>query len=320
MRTIWVLQEDNTPLQVGYQDVPSLLQGRRVFWVDVTKPDLEDFIWLAGTFPFHPLAIEDAQTPPLHPKLDEYSDHLFLLAHGVHPGATPTHYKPIQSAFFLAETYLVSIYPAEATQVNTNAKVIRDLLSEGPARLMTHLLSLFVADFTPFIYRFGDELERLEQLLEEHIEKKLDEILEYKRSLVHLRQTTIHQRELLSRLRHQKGAALQREHPFINDIQDRVVLLLDEIASLRELASTIVESFAAIASHRSSEVMKMLTAVSTIFFPLTFVVSLYGMNFKHVSPWNMPELLWYYGYPSVLIGMAVMTIAMVYVFKRREWI
>jgi magnesium transporter len=320
MRTIWVLHKTGELQHADPTDVPALVESGATVWVDLTKPDIEEFFWLAGTFNFHPLAIEDARSKPLHPKLDEYPGYLFLLAHGVHPKATPTQYKPIQSAFFLGENYIVSVYPAEAEALHTNPVVVKSLLEKGPARLLTHLLSLFVTDFTPFIHRFGDELEDLEHLLEEHTEKKLDDVLAFKRSLAHLRQTALHQRELLRRLLHQKQEALQREQFFFNDIQDRVTLLLDEVYALRELAASIIEGHAAISSHRSHAVMRVLTAVSTIFFPLTFVVSLYGMNFKHNSPWNMPELLWPYGYPVVLIFMTVMVAAMIFLFKRKEWI
>lgn len=320
MRTIWTLHKDQTLAQVSSSEVRPLLQEGNLVWVDLTQPTPDDFAWLSETFSFHPLAIEDAQIRTLHPKLDEYPGYLFMLAHGVHPQATPTNYKPIQCAFFLSEQFLVSIYPAEIARLNTDATTIQRLLLSGTTHMMAHLLSLFAADFTPFVYRFGDELEELESRLEENAEKLLDSTLAFKRSLVHLRQTAYHQRELLSRLLNHKEEALQREHFFFSDIQDRIVLLIDEVAALRELTASIIESCTAISSHRSSAVMKILTAVSTIFFPLNFVVNLYGMNFEHVSPWNMPELIWFDGYPMFILFMLGLILALVYAFKRRDWL
>jgi magnesium transporter len=320
MRIIWALQKNGELLQAKPSEVTLLLQEGASLWIDVTQPTTSDFAWLTEVFSFHPLAIEDAQTPPLHPKLDEYPNYLFMLAHGVHPQATPKQYKPIQSAFFLGERFLVSIYPAEAAELNTKPEVVGPLLAQGVAHLLSQLLSRFVVDFTPFVTHFGEELEHVEDLLEENSEQILDDTLAFKRSLSHLRQTAIHQRELLSRLSHHKKPELSQEHPFIQDINDRITLLLDEVTALRELVASILESHAAVSSHRSAAVMKILTAVSTIFFPLTFVVSLYGMNFRHTSAFNMPELLWHDGYPVVLAVMIFLTMMMLYVFRKKDWI
>jgi magnesium transporter len=320
MRTIWVLRTNGELSQTSPSEVPSLLKTSARVWVDLTQPTPADFVWLAEVFSFHPLAIEDAQTPPLHPKLDEYPEYLFVLAHGVHPQATSRQYKPIQSAFFLGENFLVSIYPAEAPELNTKPEVIGPLITKGVARLLSHLLLLFVAEFTPFVYRFGEEVEEVEDLLEENPEQILDDTLAFKRSLVHLRQTAIHQRELLTRLSHHKKPELVQERFFIQDINDRIILLLDEVTALRELVASILEGHAAVSSHRSAAVMKVLTAVSTIFFPLTFMVSLYGMNFRHTSAFNMPELLWHDGYPMMMGGMVMVTGLMLYVFRKKSWI
>lgn len=322
MLTIWLREENQPPRRATPTEVPACLSREGcVLWVDVTSPVASDFAWLSETFQFHPLAIEDAQAPALSPKLDEYRGYLFVLAHGVHHDATPTAYRPIHASFFLGERYLVSVYPADVSEINSHPEKVQALLSIGPARLMLFLLSYFVEAFAPFIQRFTEEVNRAEDQLDTGEEKLLDDILSFKRTLAHLRQTASHQRDLLSRLSHHKNPALQEERFLVSDIYDRIVLLLDDVNAIREIVASILEAHEALYFHRSNAVMKLLTLVSTIFFPLTFIASLYGMNFDtSASPWNMPELLWYYGYPSAFGAMLVVVGVMLYFFRRRGWI
>jgi magnesium transporter len=108
------------------------------------------------------------------------------------------------------------------------------------------------------------------------------------------------------------GADVQ---PYLRDVLDHVVQLLDLLESYREISSSLLELHLSTVNHRLNEVMKVLTIIATIFIPLTFVVGVYGMNFD----W-MPELQVWWGYPAVLSGMALIAVGMLVWFRRKRWI
>ena len=101
---------------------------------------------------------------------------------------------------------------------------------------------------------------------------------------------------------------------------DHTVQIIDVVETYRELASGLTDVYLSAVSNRMNEIMKLLTVISSIFIPLTFIAGVYGMNFNpEASPWNMPELNWYWGYPACLAVMLAIALALVYFFWRRGW-
>jgi magnesium transporter len=109
--------------------------------------------------------------------------------------------------------------------------------------------------------------------------------------------------------------------PFLRDVYDHTIQLMDLLETYRELGSDLRDLHLSSASNRLSEIMKVLTIISTIFIPLTFIAGVYGMNFDpDSSPWNMPELRWYWGYPVTLLVMMLIGVALLIFFRRRGWL
>jgi magnesium transporter len=107
---------------------------------------------------------------------------------------------------------------------------------------------------------------------------------------------------------------------YLRDCYDHTIQILDLIENYREMATSLIDIYLSSTSYRLNEIMRVLTIIATIFIPLTFVVGVYGMNFSHPnSPWSMPELHWYYGYPLVWGAMVAIVIGMVIYFKRKHW-
>jgi magnesium transporter len=108
---------------------------------------------------------------------------------------------------------------------------------------------------------------------------------------------------------------------YLRDVYDHTVQLVEIIETYRELSASMMDVYLSSLSNRMNEIMKVLTLIATIFIPLTFIVGIYGMNFNtDKSPWNMPELNWYWGYPVVLLAMAVIVIGMFIYFRRKDWL
>jgi magnesium transporter len=108
---------------------------------------------------------------------------------------------------------------------------------------------------------------------------------------------------------------------YLRDCYDHCVRIIDLVETYREVCSDLMDLYLSSISNRMNEIMKVLTIISTLFIPLTFIVGVYGMNFdNHASPLNMPELTWYYGYPLCLAVMAVIAIGQLFFFRRKGWL
>jgi magnesium transporter len=108
---------------------------------------------------------------------------------------------------------------------------------------------------------------------------------------------------------------------YIRDCYDHTIQVIDMLENLREISSGLVDLYHSNIGNRMNEIMKVLTLIATIFIPLSFIAGLYGMNFDtEKSPWNLPELGWYFGYPLALLLMLVIAGAQLYFFKRKGWI
>jgi magnesium transporter len=108
---------------------------------------------------------------------------------------------------------------------------------------------------------------------------------------------------------------------FLRDCYDHAVQVMDMVETYREVMSGLHDVYLSSIGNRTNEIMKVLTIISTIFIPLTFIAGVYGMNFHtDKSPWNMPELDWYYGYPVTMFVMLMIGLSLLFYFYRKGWI
>ena len=142
-----------------------------------------------------------------------------------------------------------------------------------------------------------------------------------KRALM-LRRAIWPQREMLNNLvRDEHPLISAQTTPFLRDCYDHTIQLMDIVETYREIASGLVDVYISSISVKLNEVMKVLTIVATIFIPLSFIASLYGMNFdRETSPWNMPELGWYLGYPFALFLMCGSAAGLVWYIWKKGWL
>jgi magnesium transporter len=148
------------------------------------------------------------------------------------------------------------------------------------------------------------------------------ELQTLRRQMLRGRRVLWQERELINNLLGQEGTLI-REHTriYLRDCHDHAFQAIDLLENYRDIASSLIDIYLSSVNNRLNEVMKVLTVIATIFMPLTFIAGVYGMNFKtEVSPWNMPELNWYYGYPFALGLMALVTITMIMYFKNKKWL
>ncbi|MBD2025169.1 magnesium/cobalt transporter CorA, partial [Leptolyngbya sp. FACHB-711] len=184
------------------------------------------------------------------------------------------------------------------------------------------LLDALIDGFFPVLEAYGEALEELEdEVVSNPTRQSLEKIHRIKRELLALRRAIWPQRDAISVLIRDSNDLVSSEvQVYLRDCYDHAVQVLDMVETYREVASSLMDVYVSSVGNRMNEVMKLLTMISTVFIPLTFIVGIYGMNFNtEKSPLNMPELNWYWGYPVCLAVMAVIAAALIFYFYRRGW-
>lgn len=306
-------------------DLPALRAASDVVWVNVEG--LGDALVvqeLGRQFDLHPLALEDVVHVHQRPKVDDYDAHLYVVVR------MPTLRERIdteQVSLFLGDRFVVTFledpgdcFEPVRQRLRTGSGRIRAL---GADYLAYALLDALIDSYFPLLENYGDRLDALEtRVVEQPRPALIREIHATKHDLRLLRRATWPLRESLYRLTREDSPLIRPEtRIFLRDCHDHAIQILDLVETYRELGADLTDVFLSSQGNRLNEVMKVLTIISTIFIPLSFVASLYGMNFDYAdSHWNMPELHSRYGYPMVLGVMGLMVLGMLVFFYRRGWI
>ncbi|MBV9489770.1 MAG: magnesium/cobalt transporter CorA [Verrucomicrobia bacterium] len=310
------------------QDLPDERESHRVYWINVGGlGDIELLRRLGERFRIHPLALEDILDPSQRPKLDEYEDQIFIVLKMVYEG-DPGEIVFEQVSMVLGSNFLITFQEDAERDV---FEPIRTRLREaaGNLRFMRvdylayALIDAIVDHYFPLMENVGETVDTLEQsLLATPNPEALQQIHAIRRTLLQLRRAVWPTREVIGRmLRDDRRRISERTKPFLRDCYDHAITLIDLLENYRDATGNITELYLSSVSMRTNEIMRVLTAISSIFLPLTFIAGLYGMNFDTTkSRLNMPELHWKYGYPLVLLLMGLIACGMIYYFKRKKWL
>jgi magnesium transporter len=286
-------------------------------WTDFSSPTREEAALLTGVFRFHALAVEDCDSRRQQPKIEDYHDYVFLLVHGVHPESSAREFRTRRLSLFVGRNFLVTFHRDKSRSVEHTLETVRRnprAMADGPDELLAAILDFQVDQYIAVLENFEKKLDEIEnRIFGVSSREVLADVLAFKRSLVRLRRIAGYQRDVVIRL-------VRRDFPMIDeksvhalrDVQDHLVRVTDLADTYRELVSGALEAHLSMVSQRTNDVMRVLTVVSTLFIPLTFLVGVYGMNFDH-----MPELRWRYGYFLVWALMIGIAGGMYLYFRRR---
>ncbi len=299
--------------------------GVATTWVHTAGPgDAAQIKALGEQFGLHGLALEDVINRHQRPKADAYEDHLFVVARlPAEPGAAETR----QFSAFLGPDWLLSFTEGNDDWMAPVLERLRNgrgrLRGGGVDYLLYALLDALIDGYFPVLEQHGETLEQLEDaVLSRPNAAVVADIHELKHELLTLRRAIWPLRELLNTLI--RGDVLQvspQTALHLRDCYDHVIQLMDIVETYREIASGLLDVYLSSQSARMNEIMKVLTIIATIFIPLGTIAGIYGMNFDpEVSPWNMPELGWRYGYPFALGIMATLATGLMVWFWRRGWL
>lgn len=309
-------------------DIETMLNMRGAaptIWIDVVQfGDTKLISEIGEAFDLHKLALEDAVNTHQRPKVEEYDDHLFIVALMLDDhGSVETE----QVAVFLGSGYVITFQERPGDCFDN----VRDRIRKASGRIRTAgpdytayaLLDAIVDSYFPALEKFGYRLEALEDRVIGSPEPgNITDLHDMKRGLLLLRRAIWPHRELFNALLRDEHPLIAPEtRPFLRDCYDHTVQLMDIVETYREMASGLVDVHLSSVSMKLNEVMKVLTIVATIFIPLSFIASLYGMNFdRDTSPWNMPELGWYLGYPFALLLMCATGAGLLWYIWKRGWL
>jgi magnesium transporter len=308
----------NGAIDFNRETVEKLLAGGGFFWLDLDRPDADDFTILREVFKFHPLAIEDSENFGQRPKIDEYDDHDLLVVYG----AAPDEDLLVEVHCFYSQRFLVTIHRDEApafTEVRERYVKRNDPIQNAP-RLLYRIVEALVDSFFPLLADFDDRIDELEnQTFANATDAQLQEIFSMKRLLVGLRKVIAPQRDVFAKvaagITTLPGMTTDDERYF-RDVYDHLIRINDLVDTYRDLLTSSMDVYLSTVSNRLNAVMKQLTIIATIFLPLAWLTGFFGQNFgwmvRHVGSWQ--------AFAGLGLGteLAVAAVMLVY-FRRRGW-
>ncbi|MBX9765652.1 MAG: magnesium/cobalt transporter CorA, partial [Bdellovibrionales bacterium] len=291
-------------------------------WYDIVGlSDVKSIQKIGEIFKLHPLLVEDILNTDQRPKVEEGEHFIALFMRMVQMGSERTKTKLEHVCLAWGEGWVLLFQEDEGDLFDSVRNRIRSgharICSSGADFLAYNLIDTMVDHYFFILENKVEAIERLEEkLLSEDSAVKRQEIYALRSDMLTTRRQIWPVREIVSHLVRMESPLIQAQTRFyLRDVYDHCVEIIDSIENLRETLASLAEVQLSSLTHKMNSVMMVLTVIATIFMPLTFISSIYGMNFKY-----MPEIDWEYGYPASLSLMLVVAIGMLIWFRRRKWI
>ena len=276
---------------------------------------------LGDCFGLHRLVMEDIMNTDQRPKMEDYGEYLYIVLKML-AGGKNGEIVAEQVSLVLGANFVLSFQEGVEGDV---FNLIRDHLRTGKGRirkmkadyLAYALLDAVVDNYFVVLEKFGDKIESIEtELIGNPTQETVQRIYQLKREMIFLHNAVWPLREVVSGLgKHESSLIQESTAPYLRDVYDHTIHVIDSVDIYREMLSSMLDLYLSSVSNRLNEVMKVLTVISLIFMPLTFIAGVYGMNFKY-----MPELEWHYGYFFSLFLMLGISVLMLFYFKRKKWL
>jgi magnesium transporter len=318
---IWSKEEGGREVK-GMLDFAELLaKPDHVFWVDLAQPtDAESYI-LTHDFKFHPLAIEDVLSEMSHPKIDDYDEYIFVVfvvASGRPGGEDELPFREI--GLFLTRNCVVTVHFHQLRVVDTIlARLHKDerFISRGADFFFHMVLDQLADSYFETLRVIENETDKIEdEVFEDPGREIVKRIFTIRRDVLEVKRTIAPLREIINQLVRGKFAVISPGTAiYYSDIRDHLARLSHEADEHRDALNSSLEVYYSSVSTRTNDIIKFLTIFTAIMLPPTFVVGLYGMNFKY-----MPELDWKYGYLFALFLIVAIVVGLLVFFRKRKWI
>jgi len=291
-------------------------------WVNIEGSLQTDSIEkLGNTFNLHPLVLEDIVNPIQRPKFEDYHDYIFIIIKQLIWDARDEIFITEQISLILGPHYVISIQERTSNLFNPIIERVQKFKGRvrvmGADYLLYALLDVVVDNYFILEDKIGESMEQIEDsLVSDPDVEVLQSIYNLKRQIIILRKSIWPLRTVISSLQREQSKLISETMQiYLRDIYDHVFLINDSLENYREIVTGMLDLYLSSVSNRMNEIMKVLTIISTIFIPLSFLAGFYGMNFIY-----MPELSSPLGYPLLIIVMILISLLMIYYFRRKKWI
>lgn len=298
----------------------SYVKPSMVKWINVDgihKPEVIEKI--GKLFNIHPLTLEDIVHTKQRPKFEDYGEYNFSSMQMLYYGSE---IMSEQLSIVLMENMVISFQEAEGGDA---FDLIRERIRQGKGRirkcgadyLAYALIDAVVDCYFNILEKVGDRIEILEEdLLNQPQRETLTQLHVMKREMIFLRKAIWPLRDLINNMQRSESELISKSTDiYLRDVHDHTIRLIDSVETYRDLLSGMMDIYLSSLNNKMNEVMKMLTIISTIFIPVTFIAGVYGMNFD-----AMPELHSKWGYIGVWIVMITIMLSLVYYFRKRKWL
>ncbi|HET6348491.1 MAG TPA: magnesium/cobalt transporter CorA [Candidatus Krumholzibacteria bacterium] len=307
---------------VKVEDTYPLRDSDTVSWIDIVGLHDTDLLGSFGEhFGLHPLVMEDILNTHQRPKLEEYDDYFYVVARMLIPGKGGEAFHTEQVSFVLGKHFVATFQETAAdvfdpvrNRVEQGGKSRR----MGPDYLLYVLLDAMVDNYFVVLQGVAERIENVERIItgEDPKPHDLDEVHHLRREMVYLRRYTWPLRDVVAELGRSDSPLISEEtQVYLRDLHDHVMQVIESMENFRDVLASMQDLYLSVLSNRTNEVIRILTIISFIFVPLTFLAGVYGMNFKY-----FPEIEWRHGYEAFWVLSVVVVIGLVAYLRRRGWL
>ena len=292
-----------------------------VTWINVNGIHNVALIELLGKhFDLHPLTLEDIVNTTQRPKVEEFPNYVYVVLKMMVFDEAANRLEIEHVSLILGNNYVISFQEREGDVFGYVRERIRN--AKGRIRSMKAdflayaLMDAAVDHYFLAVERIGDRIEDMDDHIMSHPKPgDIQNVHHLKREILKFRKAVWPLREEVGALEKSETALIRPEtRVFLRDLYDHIIQIIDMVETFRDILGGIHDTYLSSVSNRMNEIMKVLTIISTIFIPMTFIAGVYGMNFEH-----MPELKWPFGYYLTWGVMLMIAFSLLYFFKRRKW-
>lgn len=292
-----------------------------VTWINVDSLGNTRIIEELGKcFTIHPLILEDILNTEQRPKMEDLESYIYLNLKMLSYIEPDRDVKVEHFSMIIGSNFLISfqedigdIFDPVRERIRKDGRIRKF----GPDYLAYALIDGIVDNYFVVMEKLEERVEDLEEeLVANPTRESLNKINRLKKDMIFLRKSVWPLREVINNLERSESPLIRETTTiYLRDVYDHTIQVIDTLETFRDMVSGMIDIYLSGLSYKMNEIMKVLTLIATIFIPLTFVVGLYGMNFR-----NMPEIEWEYGYYTVLIVMVIMVLGMLAYFRGKKWI
>jgi magnesium transporter len=283
------------------------------YWIDA---DTEDLLLLQKLFHIDDLVVEDImQEEEQRPKIEVHEKLYYIVVNSIRYDDEEIFIRELN--LFLGEHYIITVTKQRLNDLRAVKPILLQEEVNKPDYFLYHLMDLVVDNYFTVIDKIEVKIEKLDEDILIHMKKEhLNEIVGLRSEILWLKKVLGPQRDLIAALKNRNLRLIDEKlQKYFSDIHENMVKITESFDTFRELVGNLREAYQLSLANRANDLMRVFTALTTIFMPMTVITGLYGMNFSH-----MPELDWKYGYFMVLGVIFTMAGTMIYIFRKKEWL